>query len=238
MHLGLGSREESLDREKALVEWLNGAARDARAIFIVGDMFDFWFEYKRVIPKGFSRLLGTLSSLTDNGVEIHFFPGNHDMWAYDYLHTECGVTIHRQPAEIELYGKKCFITHGDDICAKAGGFWTRLMNGLFRSPIVRWLFSKLLPPNQAVRFGHSWSAGSRKSRAVAVEFYGENDAMVKFSRKYLETRYADYFIFGHNHCAEIYPLDKKSTAVFLGEWINNPVYAALDPEGRITLKSV
>jgi len=238
MHLGLGSREESLAREKVLVAWLKRAGKDAKAIFIVGDMFDFWYEYKRVIPKGFSRLLGTLSSLTDKGVEIHFFPGNHDMWAYDYLHTECGVTIHAKAAEIELYGKKCFITHGDDICAKAAGFWTRFMNGVFRSRVVRWLFSKLVPPNQALRLGRGWSAGSRKSKAVAVEFYGENDAMVKFSRKYLETKHADYFIFGHNHCAEIYPLGKKSTAVFLGEWINNPVYASLDPEGRMSLESL
>ena len=235
MHLGLGSREESLEREKTFVRWLLEVSHGAKAIFIVGDMFDFWHEYKRVIPKGFSRLLGTLSSLTDKGIEIHFFSGNHDMWAYDYLQTECGVIIHHSPAIFDLYGKKVYITHGDDICARAGGFWIRFMNSGFRSRAVRWIFSKLLPPNQALRMGNNWSSSSRKSKAVSVEFYGEKDPMVAFSRKYLENHDMDYFVFGHNHCAEIYPLTEESSAVFLGEWIQNPTFAAMDPDGKISL---
>ena len=217
IHLGLGSREESLRREKLFVQWLREVGRDAKAIFIVGDMFDFWHEYKRVGPKGFSRLLGALSELTDQGLEIHFFPGNHDMWAYGYLRDECGVIMHRKPAEMELYGKRCYITHGDDISARGSGFWTKFMNGVFRSGIVRWLFSKLVPPNQAIRLGSAWSVFSRKSGTAIAQFRGERDPMVKFSRKYLETGHADYFIFGHNHCAEIYPLNDSHAPEAVGQ---------------------
>ncbi len=234
MHLGLGSPEEVRVREKVFTEWLEKAAADAEAIFIVGDMFDFWYEYKRVIPKGFSRLLGTLSSLSDRGVEIHFFPGNHDLWAYDYLHIECGVTIHHGHGMFDLYGKKVFVTHGDDIHARSN-FWAGIMNGIFRSGAARWLFSHLVHPDSAMRFGHGWSSRSRKSKSVSHVFLAEDEPMVQFARRYAESEDVDYFIFGHNHCAEVYPLDEKATAVFLGEWIENPTYAVLTPDGRISL---
>ena len=166
MHLGLLPAQESREREKLLIGWLRRVAADAEAIFLVGDLFDFWYEYRRVVPKGFTRLLGTLSELTDRGVEIHFFTGNHDMWAYGYLQTECGVHVHDKPLETLLYGKRFFITHGDDITAREHGFPTRLMNRTFRSPAVRWLFSHLLHPDTALRFGYGWSSHSRKSKAV------------------------------------------------------------------------
>ena len=235
MHLGLGAHEESLKRERLLVQWLKEMAADADAIFIVGDMFDFWYEYRRVVPKGFTRLLGTLSWLSDAGIKVHFFNGNHDMWAYEYLQEECGVEIHHTPFETELYGKRCFITHGDDITAMYHGPATRLMNGCFRSRSVRWMFSHLLHPDAALRFGHAWSSHSRKSKAVSHPFLGEEEPMVRFARMYSSTDPTDYFIFGHNHCAEIYPLGNGAATVFLGEWIENPHYAALSPDGKMTL---
>jgi UDP-2,3-diacylglucosamine hydrolase len=231
MHLGLGSREESLARERLFVEWLEMVAGDAEGIFIVGDMFDFWHEYKRVIPKGFSRLLGTLSRLTDRGVPIHFFTGNHDMWAYDYLAAECGVQVHREAKVVELDGHRVYISHGDDITAQTR-CGTRLMNGLFRSRIVRLLFSRLIHPDDAMRFGQSWSNHSRKSKSIAHTFLGEADPMVAFARRYIEKDPSiDLFVFGHNHCAEIHPLSGKTSAVFLGEWLLNPTYAILSPNG-------
>jgi UDP-2,3-diacylglucosamine hydrolase len=236
MHLGLAPEAESREREKLLIGWLREVARDAAAIFIVGDMFDFWYEYRRVVPKGFTRLLGTLSELTDRGVEIHFLTGNHDMWAYDYLHTECGVHVHDKPLETTLYGKRLFITHGDDITAREHGLPTRLMNGTFRSRSMRWLFSRLLHPDVALRFGHGWSAHSRKSKAIAHRFLAEEEPMVRFARRYSDRKPVDYFLFGHNHCAELYPLGNGSTAVFLGEWIEHPAYAVLDASGTITLR--
>ena len=236
MHLGLLPEQESREREKLLVGWLRTVAADAEAIFLVGDVFDFWYEYRRVVPKGFTRLLGTLSELTDRGVEIHFFTGNHDMWAYDYLQTECGVRVHDKPLETLLCGKRFFITHGDDITAREHGFPTRLMNRTFRSPAVRWLFSHLLYPDTALRYGHGWSSHSRKSNAVTHRFLAEEEPMVRFARRYCAHEPVDYFVFGHNHCAEIYPLGNGSTAVFLGEWIEHPTYAVLDSTGRVSLR--
>lgn len=236
MHLGLGPAAESRRRERLLIRWLREVSADAEGIFIVGDLFDFWYEYRRVVPKGFTRLLGTLSELTDRGTEIHFFKGNHDMWAYDYLATECGVTVHDGPLETVLHGKRVFITHGDDITAREHGFPTRLMNRTFRSPVVRWLFSHLLHPDAALRFGHGWSSHSRKSKAVAHRFLAEEEPMVRYARRYAAAEPVDYFVFGHNHCAEIYPLGNGSTAVFLGEWIEHPTYAALGAEGTIRLE--
>lgn len=238
MHFGLGGGEKSLPREKLFIEWLDRVSCDAEAIFIVGDMFDFWYEYRRVVPKGFSRLLGKLSALTDRGVKIHFFPGNHDMWAYGYLYEECGVEIHHEPAITELYGKRFFITHGDDITARAGNFPTRLMNSLFRSRSARWLFSRLVHPDAALRLGRKWSSHSRKSKAVSHRFLAEKEPMVEFAKAYPAGGGIDYFVFGHNHCAEIYPLDDKTTAVFLGEWIENPAYAVFSPDGKMTLCKV
>ena len=232
MHLGLGPASDSLHREKLLVKWLEDCSSDAKAIFLVGDIFDFWYEYKRLVPKGFSRLLGTFSRLTDAGVEIHIFPGNHDMWMYGYLEQECGLKIHYEPFITQLEGKRVFITHGDDITAQMGGFWTRVMNSGFRSRATRWMFSHLLHPNTAIRLGSKWSSYSRKSKDVAHVFLKEDEPMVKFAHKYSENNAMDYFIFGHNHCAEIYPLGEgKGTAVFLGEWIENPTYATLTSSG-------
>lgn len=235
MHLGLAPAEVSAARERLFIEWLEQVADDAEAIFIVGDMFDFWYEYRRVVPKGFTRLLGTLSALTDRGVPVHFFPGNHDMWVGDYLYRECGVTVHDTVWETRLYGKNLFITHGDDITAREHGSLTRLMNWTFRSTTVRWLFSHLLHPDAAMRLGHAWSSDSRKSKSVSHRFLGEQEPMVRFARRYTATHDVDYFVFGHNHCAEIYPLDDRSTAVFLGEWIEKPTYAALDETGKFSL---
>lgn len=238
IHLGSGEREASLARERLFVEWLERVSADAKAIFIVGDMFDFWYEYKRVIPKGFARLLGKFAELSDRGVEIHFFSGNHDMWAFDYLETECGVKVHHKAEVIQLYGKRVFVAHGDDIHARRGGFFVRLMNGIFRSKVMRWLFSHLLHPDAALRFGQWWSSSSRKSKDVAHRFLAESEPMVAFARDYIRENDIDYFIFGHNHCAEVYPLNDHTSTVFLGEWIENPVFASMNKEGEVVIRRV
>lgn len=235
IHLGLGTPEESAARERLFIRWINEVSADAEAIFIVGDLFDFWYEYRRVVPKGFTRLLGTLSALTDRGAKIHFFPGNHDLWSYDYLYEECGVIIHNTPLEIELNGKKTFITHGDDITAQEKGFLTRMMNSIFRNRGARWAFSHFVHPDVAMLFGLNWSSSSRKSKAVAHRFLAEEEPMVRFARRYASHNPINYFVFGHNHCAQIHPLNKETSAVFLGEWIENPTYATLSCDGNITL---
>lgn len=235
MHLGSGTPQECQAREREVVAWLDRIAPTARAIFLVGDVFDFWYEYKRVVPQGFTRLLGKLSELTDKGVEIHFFVGNHDMWQRDYLERECGVRLHFERQVMQLGEKRVSICHGDDIYARYLGGWTRLMNDIFRSKTARWLFSHLIHPDFALRFGQKWSHGSRKSKDIALPFLGEDDPMVKEARRIIASERVDYFVFGHNHCAEHIRLDEESEALFLGHWFEGPVYATLDEEGRMTL---
>lgn len=237
IHLGLGSKEESRRREELLVGWLCEVASDAKAIFLVGDIFDFWFEYKRVVPKGFVRLLATLIELTQRGIEIHFFGGNHDMWTRDYLSLECGVTLHDKYEVFSLADKQVFISHGDDITAHRQGVFVRIMNAIFRSRPLRYLFRWLIHPDTAMWFGSAWSRSNRKEKATAHVFRGEADAMVKFAHKYFANHpEIDYFVFGHNHCAEIYPITEKTECVFLGEWIKNPTFARMSSDGKIELQ--
>jgi len=237
MHLTGGLSSESRARERLLVEWLERVSVDAKAIFLVGDVFDFWFEYKRVVPKGFTRLLGKLSELTDKGISIHFFTGNHDMWQRDYLEKECGVKVHFEREVFELYGKNVSVVHGDQIYASYLGGWTRVMDCLFRSRTARWFFTRI-HPDAAMRFGQSWSHGSRKAKEVAMLFLGAEDPLVKEAVRLSRTENTDYYVFGHNHCAEDVYLPDGRRVIFLGQWFFNPVYAVLSPDGEIALKHV
>ena len=230
IHLGLAYGEtDRTDRERLFVRWLDEVAADAKAIFLVGDIFDFWYEYKRVVPKGFTRLLGKFSELTDRGVEIHLFAGNHDLWAFDYLHTECGLILHHGPFEMmELYGRRVFIGHGD-VLGKRGPT-AHLLSTAFRSRTVQWFFS-LLHPDLAMAFGSRWSGSNRKAKPVKHTFRAEKEPIVQFAREFLKTQSVDLFVCGHIHCAEVYPLTERSSIAFLGEWIENPVYGVLDERG-------
>ena len=236
MHLGSGPLEERRAREVAVVEWLDNVAPTAKAIFLVGDVFDFWYEYKRVVPQGFTRLLGKLSELTDKGVEIHLFVGNHDMWQRDYLTRECGVKMHFAREVVELYGKRVSLCHGDDIYARHLGGGAKFINSVFRSRVARWLFSHLLHPDFALRFGQGWSSDSRKSKAVAMPFLGKEDPLVREAERLNSAgESVDYFVFGHNHCAEQYALEAGGEAIFLGHWFEGPVFASLDQQGTMKL---
>jgi UDP-2,3-diacylglucosamine hydrolase len=237
MHLGLDARQgATIEREKLLVRWLDEVSADAEAIFLVGDVFDFWFEYRKVIPKGFTRLLGKLSELTDRGVQIHFFTGNHDMWTYDYLGQECGLTVHLQPEIFEIGGKTVFVGHGDNMYTKRPPVLEHTMHRLFRSPVARRLFSALVHPNGAIGFGHWWSGKSRKARSLTHVFTGENEYLVRYAREYMKCVDVDYFVFGHLHCREDYDLGGGKRLIVLGEWLANPSYAVMDGSGNIELK--
>lgn len=229
LHLGLSAISDSRARERLFIRWLDEVAPDAEAIFLVGDIFDFWYEYKYVIPKGFSRLLGKLSELNDRGIPVHLFAGNHDMWAFHYLHDECGVQLHPGPYEIfELNGLQVLIGHGDVLGDRP---WNqRLMSYTFRARWVQWLFS-LLHPDLALAFGQTWSRSNRHSRPIRHQFRGEQEPIVKFAREMLQKRPVDLFVCGHIHCAEYYPLNNHSAIAFLGEWMEDPVYGILGEEG-------
>lgn len=237
MHLGLNSEHSSSrDRERLLIRWLDEVSADASAIFLVGDVFDFWFEYRRVVPKGFTRFLGKLSELTDRGVEIHFFAGNHDMWSYDYLHSECGVILHDKPEVFELSGKKVFIGHGDNLYPTRPPFMERMMQKMFRSGFMRRAFAATVHPNSAIRFGQWWSGKSRKAKSLTHVFTGENEYLVKYAREYLKCVDIDFFVFGHLHSKVDYDLGGGKRLFVLGEWISDPTYATLDPSGDLELR--
>ncbi|GHU99067.1 UDP-2,3-diacylglucosamine hydrolase [Bacteroidia bacterium] len=234
MHLGASAGGDTRARERLLVEWLGQVAVDAEAVFLLGDVFDFWFEYKEVVPKGFTRTLGKLSELADRGVEVHFFPGNHDMWTSGYLEQECGVAVHRGTGIFELHGKRIFVAHGDDLGAgrKCG---ERFLSRFFRNRPAKWIFERAVHPDLALMFGHWWSRGSRKSHGEGYEFWGEREPLIRFARDFAARVPIDYFVFGHLHHKVDHPLGQGSRVILLGDWIARPSYAALTPDGELTL---
>ncbi len=232
IHLGLPAGIDPEKRERLFVQWLDQAAQDAEAIFLVGDIFDFWYEYRHVVPKGFTRTLGKFSELSDRGIPIHFFGGNHDIWTFRYLHDECGLTLHHNPYTLfELGGRRVVIGHGDVLGPRPRG--QRILSAVFRNQLLRTLFSAL-HPYWAISLGHGWSQSNRASRPVSHKFRGEEEPIVRFAHRYQQehpTAPADLFVCGHIHCAELYPLQEGGTIAFLGEWIEHPTFGTLGPEG-------
>jgi len=234
-HLGIPDEASSLVREKKIVEWLNAAAIDAECIYLVGDLFDFWFEYKHAVPRGYTRLLGTLSHLRDRGVRIEIFTGNHDMWMFDYLENECGLIIHRKPILIEYQGKKILLGHGDGLGPGDHGF--KFLKKVFANPFCQWLFARL-HPNLGIGMANFWS---RKSRATAAEkdrFKGEeHEWLLIYSKEQLLLQPdIDYFIFGHRHLPLDLQVSDSVRYVNLGDWFSKCTYAVLE-NGKLELKS-
>ena len=236
VHLGAGDETFSRRTEQRFVKWLDKVAEDADAIFLVGDIFDFWFEYGRVIPKGFVRVLGKLAELTDRGVKIYFFIGNHDMWCRDYLEKECGVKTFFKPQHMTLAGKEVFIAHGDNMNV-GNQPMLRLMNTCFRSRILRKLFSWCVHPDLALKFGQWWSGKSRKSHLKDHITPSSLEFLIDYARDYKRhNTTTDYVVFGHMH----YPYDPAEEhlrVLFLSNWDAEVKYAAMDGEGRISLKT-
>lgn len=241
VHLGGGDARQAREVERRFLEWLDRAARDAEAIFLLGDIFDFWFEYREVVPKGFVRVLGRLAELADRGVRVVFFTGNHDMWVRDYLTHECGMEVYTEPRVMTLAGKRLFIAHGDNMNIDDQPA-LRFMNRIFRSRTLRWLFSWLVHPDWAVRFGHWWSGSSRKKHNREGGFDASlTEPLIDYAREYA-CRHADegeidYFVFGHMH----FPRDFSEPGlrvIHLGCWEREPAYAVLDPAGEISLKKL
>lgn len=237
IHLGAGDREEARQTERRFVGWLDAAAADAEAIYILGDMFDFWFEYRRVVPKGFVRVLAKLAELTERGVRVVFFTGNHDMWVREYLASECGVEVHTAPAEAELCGRRILLAHGDNMNIK-GQPALKLMNTIFRSRIIRFLFSWGVHPDLAMKFGQWWSGSSRKSHGKYTADARLTEPLIEYAREYSAAhKGVDTFVFGHMHVARDYR-DGQLRVVSLGEWRNSPSYAVMDAGGEIVLKNL
>lgn len=236
IHLGGGTPERARSVERRFVAWLDAVAADAEAIFLLGDLFDFWFEYRRVVPKGHVRVLGRLAGLTDRGVRVVFFTGNHDMWVGDYLAAECGVEVVTAPRLVELAGRRLFLAHGDNMNVGRKPL-LRLMNALFRSRVLRWLFAWLVHPDCAVRFGRWWSGKSRKSHAGEPLSETLTDPLVEYARAYSRDHEVDCCIFGHMHIARDFR-EAGLRTLHLGAWEPGEaaVYAAMDDRGEIRLK--
>ena len=228
LHLGLPDYKSSLVREKHFVKWLDMIKKDASEIYLVGDVFDFWYEYKKVVPRGFTRLLGKLSEITDSGIPIHYFTGNHDVWVYDYLPMETGVIVHRQPFVIERNNKRIYIAHGDGLGPGDKSF--KLLKKIFTSGFLQWCFSRL-HPNFSLWFGQNWSLSRRYSHGKVPEYYGDDkEWLVLYSKDRLTEQHYDYFIYGHRHLPLEIQITENSKFVNLGDWISNFTYAVFDGE--------
>nr|WP_185154648.1 UDP-2,3-diacylglucosamine diphosphatase [Dysgonomonas sp. 511] len=215
-----------LEIERKLCRWLDMAKQDAAAIYLLGDIFDYWFEYKNVVPRGFVRFLGKIAEITDSGIEVHFFIGNHDIWVTDYLQRECGMIVHLQPLVKEIYGKKFFLAHGDGLGDESLSF--RVLRSIFHSKICRVPYAAI-HPRWTVGFAHWWSNRNRENGEMP-DYFGENkEHLVLFAKKHLKVApNINFFIFGHRHIMLDLALTRESRVVILGDWLTYFSYGVFD----------
>ncbi|MBC8053049.1 MAG: UDP-2,3-diacylglucosamine diphosphatase [Sphingobacteriaceae bacterium] len=232
-HLGVSDYELSRQREATVVRWLDSIKEDAAELFLVGDVFDFWFEYKRSVPRGFIRFLGKLAELADAGVKITMFKGNHDMWMFGYLTKEFDVEIISDELAIERQSKKIYLHHGDGL--GPGDAKYKILKKFFRSRFCQWMFARL-HPNLGIGIALAWSNRSRLSQKKIERFMGEQQEwLVNYSKDVLQKEHYDYFIFGHRHLPLDIRLNEKSRYINLGEWLNFNSYAVLE-NGELSLR--
>ncbi len=231
-HLGVPTHAESLEREKKIISWLDEIKEDAKSIYLLGDIFDFWFEYKAVVPKGFVRLLGKLAELSDNGTDIFLIKGNHDLWMYDYLPKEVGVQIIEDKTILSENGKKIFLAHGDGL--GPGDFGYKMIKKIFTNKMCQWLFTRL-HPNFGLGIAHFWSKRSRIANNKNPEqFLGEEkEWLVSYCQEKQKENPVDYYIFGHRHLPLEIEIDTKAKYINLGDWIHHNSYAVFDGENLI-----
>ncbi|MBP7273333.1 MAG: UDP-2,3-diacylglucosamine diphosphatase [Saprospiraceae bacterium] len=227
-HLGIAGRLSSQVREKQIVRWLDAVADSAEAIYLVGDLFDFWFEYRHAVPKGYVRLLGKLAELSDAGVAMYFFTGNHDMWIFSYFENELGIPTYRKPIIKNIQGKTFFIGHGDGL--GPGDYGYKFIKKVFANATCQWLFERL-HPNFGIGIANYWS---QRSRTVNWEndqyFLGEEkEWLIQYAQRKVDTSPADYYVFGHRHL----PIDwllknKTSRYINIGEWLYEQSFGVFD----------
>ena len=226
-HLGAPNEASSAIREKKIIKWLNSIEDDAAAIFLVGDIFDFWFEYDKVIPKGFIRFMGKIADLRDKNIPIVFFTGNHDLWMKDYFTKELGIPVYHHPIELEIENKKFLIGHGDGL--GPGDETYKILKKLFTNPFCKWLF-KWLHPDLGMRIAHKWSSNSRlaNNNKNEHEFKGNDEWLWEYCKEMDKRQHFDYYIFGHRHLPLELEVGKSSTYINLGEWVNQNTYGVFD----------
>lgn len=233
-HLGAPTMKESRVRELKFVRWLDTVKKDAGVIFLMGDLFDFWFEYKTVIPKGFTRTLGKLAELSDAGIQIHYFVGNHDLWMNGYFEEELNIPVYHKPQQYTINGTSFFIGHGDGLGPDDKGF--KRMKKVFTNPLAKWFF-KWLHPDLGVRLAKHLSVSNKLiSGDDDAKFLGnDKEWLVLYAKRKLESQHFDHFIFGHRHLPLEIELKKDSMYTNLGDWIKYYTYAEFDGS-KLSLK--
>jgi UDP-2,3-diacylglucosamine hydrolase len=227
-HLGLASQsmQHERKRERKVIAWLDSIKRDAQTVFLMGDIFDFWFEYKHVAPKGFIRFLGAIAALTDSGISVHIFPGNHDLWMRDYLPKELGVRIHYEPLVVLSSGKKFYLAHGDGLGPGDKNY--KLLKKVFLSPLSNWLF-RWLHPDIGIGLARSWSKASRLGKAGEDEEYlGEKEFLTQYCQDVEAKEHHDYYVFGHRHLSLDIAIGSSAKYYNLGEWLEDCSYGVFD----------
>lgn len=226
-HLGAPDYDQSLRREKKLVQFLEEISKDAAGIFIVGDLFDFWYEYKSVVPKGYVRLLGKLATITDNGIPVYFFVGNHDMWMNGYFEKELNIPVYHREMPFEFNGKKFLVGHGDGLGPGDHGY--KLIKKIFRNPFCQWLFG-IIHPTIGIGLANYMSRKSRSATGQTDErFLGEeNEWLISYCKETLQEQHYDYFVFGHRHLPIDFQLPGSSRYINLGDWLRYDSYAEFD----------
>lgn len=228
-HLGAPDAASSLVREKKIVAFLDSIRHDAVEVFLLGDMFDFWYEYKKVVPKGHVRLLGKLAELSDAGIQLHFFVGNHDMWMKNYFEEELGMKLYFGPQEFTYGGKRFYIAHGDGLGPGDHGY--KALKKIFRNPVCQFLFG-MVHPTVGISVANYFSRKSRaKTGDADAHFLGEdNEWLMIYSKQLLAKQHFDFLVFGHRHYPLDYKLNNNSRYINLGDWIRNFTYAVFDGE--------
>lgn len=234
-HLGIEGKTSSLAREKHIIDWLEQVSADASEIYLIGDIFDFWFEYKTVVPKGFTRFLGKLAQLKDRGIQIEIFTGNHDMWMFKYLTEEMNIPVHKAPIERTWNGHKFIIGHGDGLGPGDHGY--KFIKKVFANPVCQFLF-RWLHPDIGMSLANYWSRRSRLKEMNPPPFKGpDKEWLVQYCESVLQQEFVDYFIFGHRHLAIDYLLsNQKSRYINVGDWLQWNTYAVFDG-AELELKS-
>jgi len=229
LHLGMYPRDQSLYREKLVVQWLDEIADQAAELWMLGDIFDYWFEYKKVVPRGFTRFLGKLAALSDAGVKIHLIPGNHDVWVFNYLSKEIGLEIHREALTISWNKHLFLLGHGDGL--HKGDFNYRMLQRIFKNRLMQWLYARI-HPNGSTSFAQWWSRKSRTKLGAFKDFKGvDKEHQIQYAREQIKKQpEIEFFVFGHRHIPFDIRIAENSRVIGLGDWIGNFTYGIFDGE--------
>ena len=228
IHLGAKTIDNPLEHEQRVVRFLDSIKDDASDVYLMGDIIDYWFEYKTVVPRGFTRFLGKISELTDRGVKVHWFTGNHDIWIFDYIPSETGAIVYTEAVVKEIMGKKFYLAHGDGLGDDSLGY--KIMHRFFRNKFCQKIFSGI-HPRWTVSLAHYWSKKSRLGSDCEERFLGEEkEHLVKYTKGISDQIKADYYIYGHRHIILDMMMADRSRILILGDWINHFSYAIFDGE--------